>query len=189
MADAIRLFENTIASLTLDRVLTSESFSACQDWTLLMSSDDDDGFNENMVQDLTKRLQGPVEIQLTAHDKALLAIIVEGTYQVEQQRRALDLCGLRYLISVELLASHFRRHEPNGSSTNRAPHQHRLSFRNIVWASHSESQDMLLNASTNYCSNKKMMWDDAKALGVFLWLKSTEVIVRHHADVPRDEDG
>jgi hypothetical protein len=189
MADTSRLLGNTIASLTLDRLLTSESSTTCQDWTLLMSSDDDGGFNENTVQDLTKRLQGPVEIQLTAHDKALLVIVVEGTYQVEQQRRALDLCGLRYLISVELLASHFRRHEPNGSSSNSAPHQHRLSFRNIVWASHSESQDMLLNASTNYCSNKKMMWDDAKALGVFLWLNSTEVIVSHHADRGRRRIG
>lgn len=144
-----------------------------------------------MARDLVKRLNGPVQVPLTTHDKALLAIIVEGTYevniasaanvyvltcQVEQQRRALDLCGLRYLISVELLASHFRRHESSVPSIGRVPHQHRLSFRNIVWASHSESQDMLLTASTNYCTNKKMLWADAKALGVFLWLKSTDVI-------------
>jgi hypothetical protein len=101
--------------------------------------------------------------------------------EVEQQRRALDLCGLRYLISVELLASHFRRHDANDRPADISMHQHRLSFRNIVWASHSESQDMLLTASTKYCTNSKMMWNDAKALGVFLWLKSPEVIVSAYA--------
>lgn len=55
-------------------------------------------------------------------------------------------------------------------------HKHRLSFRNIVWATHSESHDMLLTWATRYCSNGKMMWEDAKRLGVFLWLKSTETI-------------
>jgi hypothetical protein len=81
------------------------------------------------------------------------------------------------LISVELLASHFRRHDTKGRPADIITHQHRLSFRNIVWASHSESQDMLLTASTKYCLDGKMMWREAKALGVFLWLKSPEVIV------------
>lgn len=36
---------------------------------------------------------------------------------------------------------------------------------------------MLLSAATRCCSDGKMMWEDAKRLGVFLWLKSTEAIV------------
>ena len=53
----------------------------------------------------------------------------------------------------------------------------RLSFRNVVWALHSESQDVLLAAATECCPNGKMVAGDAKRLGVFLWLKSSEVIV------------
>lgn len=45
-------------------------------------SEDEDEFNKTLVQDLVERLNGPVEIALTAHDKALLAIIAEGTYEV-----------------------------------------------------------------------------------------------------------
>jgi hypothetical protein len=45
-------------------------------------SEDEDEFNKTLVQDLVERLNGQVEIALTAHDKALLAIIVEGTYEV-----------------------------------------------------------------------------------------------------------
>jgi hypothetical protein len=158
----------------------------------LTCSDDDDEFSDRTVGDLIRRLDGPVRIPLSSHEKALLITVIEGThevrsflseeapsdFQVEQQRRALDLCGLRYLISVELLASHFRRHDFKDKPADTTIHQHRLSFRNIVWASHSESQDMLLTASTKYCTDGKMMWKEAKALGVFLWLKSPEVIVR-----------
>lgn len=45
-------------------------------------SDDDDGFNERLVQDLLKRLNGPVQIPLSSSDKAHLATIVEGTFEV-----------------------------------------------------------------------------------------------------------
>jgi hypothetical protein len=62
-----------------------------------------------------------------------------------------------------------------GSAQNRAP---RLSFRNIVWASHSESQEVMLSAATETCTDGKMRWADAKRLGVFLWLRSAETVVR-----------
>lgn len=52
----------------------------------------------------------------------------------------------------------------------------RLRFRDMVWAFHSESQEILLSASMAACDGK-MLWQDAKALGVFLWLKSFDSIV------------
>jgi hypothetical protein len=58
-----------------------------------------------------------------------------------------------------------------------AQHRSRLSFRNIVWALHSESEDILLQAATDSCTNGKMVWSDAKRLGTFLWLKNTDTIV------------
>lgn len=53
----------------------------------------------------------------------------------------------------------------------------RLRFRDMIWAFHSESQDLLLNASTAAC-NGKMCWSDARALGVALWLNSIDTLVR-----------
>lgn len=97
--------------------------------------------------------------------------------KAERQRRSLDKCGLRYLISIGMAVNNVtRRADANGStSTSEAM---RISFRNFVWATHSESQDLLLSAATECCENGKMLWDDAKRLGVFLWLRSSETLVR-----------
>ena len=63
------------------------------------------------------------------------------------------------------------------------PANTRLSFRNFVWAMHSESHDLLLSAATDCCENKKMLWNDAKRLGVFLWLKSSDTVVSVKQDL------
>lgn len=55
---------------------------------------------------------------------------------------------------------------------------HRLKYRDVVWAFHSDSQDILLEESMKACDGGKLTWENAKALGVFLWLKSPEVLVR-----------
>ena len=52
----------------------------------------------------------------------------------------------------------------------------RLRFRDMIWAFHSESQEILLAASASACGNK-MKWNDAKALGIFLWMNSLESMV------------
>jgi hypothetical protein len=58
------------------------------------------------------------------------------------------------------------------------PTTSRLKYRDVVWAFHSESQDLLLDESVKACEEGKLTWENAKALGVFLWLKSPEVLVR-----------
>jgi len=53
----------------------------------------------------------------------------------------------------------------------------RLRYRDMIWAFHSESQDLLLSTSAAAC-NGKMLWSDARALGVFIWLTSVDTMVR-----------
>lgn len=53
----------------------------------------------------------------------------------------------------------------------------RIRYRDMVWAFHSQSQEILLAASTAACGGK-MLWDDAKALGVYIWMESTDSLVR-----------
>jgi RAVE protein 1 C terminal len=53
----------------------------------------------------------------------------------------------------------------------------RLRYRDMIWAFHSESQDLMLSSSVTACGGK-MRWSDARALGVFLWLQSRELMVR-----------
>ncbi len=58
----------------------------------------------------------------------------------------------------------------------------RLRYRDIIWAFHSETQGLLLSASLAACQGK-MTWNDARALGVFLWLNSIESMVRKAASL------
>lgn len=111
------------------------------------------------------------------------------TTKIQQQRRALDPNGLRYLISMRSFYILNRRaSEPstptsmaNGTSIAasglRLERRERLRYRDIIWAFHSESQDLLLSTSIAACSNGKMGWADARALGVFIWMRSREAMV------------
>ena len=73
-------------------------------------------------------------------------------------------------VSVKSVASM----KTTGSS--RTGWRERLRYRDMIWAFHSESQDLLLSASVA-ASRGKMRWNDARALGVFVWLRSTETMV------------
>lgn len=65
----------------------------------------------------------------------------------------------------------------NGIKAVRLLRRERLRYRDMIWAFHSESQELLLNMSVAACGGK-MGWTEAKALGVFLWLRSPESMVR-----------
>lgn len=109
--------------------------------------------------------------------------------KIQQQRRALDPNGLRYLISMRTFYILNRRaSEPStptsmancgstAASGMRLERRERLRYRDMIWAFHSESQDLLLSTSVAACSNGKMSWADARALGVFIWMRSREVMV------------
>lgn len=106
-----------------------------------------------------------------------------GRPQIDEQRRALDANGLRYVISMRSFYILNRRvkldsssPQSNGAIPRQSGYRERLRYRDIVWAFHSESQELLLNTSTAAC-NGKMCWSDARALGIFVWLKSLESVV------------
>lgn len=151
------------------------------------SNQDDDEFNSTIIADLIERLDGPVYIPLTNTEKSSLATVAQATLEVERQRRSLDLCGLRYLISLRMIVNidKMAAYRSGTATPSTAMGQiekekektTRLSFRNIVWATHSESQDVMLGAANESCKSGKLLWDDARRLGVFLWLKNTESIV------------
>ncbi|KAG9049871.1 regulator of (H+)-ATPase in vacuolar membrane [Tulasnella sp. UAMH 9824] len=106
------------------------------------------------------------------------------TIEIDEQSRSLDANGVRYLISMRSFFIINRRVTEEGggaaspgSKSNKgvlAPFvRERIRYRDIVWAFHSETQEILLSASTAACGGK-MLWLDARALGVFLWGKSVE---------------
>ena len=108
---------------------------------------------------------------------------LDHTIQVDDSRRALDANGFRYLISMRSFYILNRRAsapsspESRGAIRHRTGWRERLRYRDIIWAFHSETQGLLLSASLAACQGK-MTWNDARALGVFLWLNSIESMVR-----------
>jgi hypothetical protein len=58
----------------------------------------------------------------------------------------------------------------------RTGYRERLRYRDMIWAFHSESQELLVGACTAAC-NGRMTWADARALGLPVWLNSIESLV------------
>ena len=84
---------------------------------------------------------------------------------------------MRSFYILNKLASEPSSPESKGAISRRTGWRARLRYRDIIWAFHSETQGLLLSASLAACQGK-MMWSDARALGVFLWLNSIETMVR-----------
>jgi hypothetical protein len=164
-------------------------------------------FSRPVIGRLIAVLESQTLPNLTTHEQAHLIVLIQTTLevntglylwylslisvQIDEQQRALDANGLRYLISMRSFyiindrASNPGKtagNHPNGISINVTPsdrsgRRERLRFRDMIWAFHSESQELLLNASIAACGGK-LTWPDARALGIPLWLTSIESLVR-----------
>jgi len=154
-----------------------------QQYSLLFSTpegenaSDEDGFSRTLVMELLDQLESEPLPHLTPNEHAHLLVLIQTTLEIDEQRRALDSNGLRYVISMRSFYILNRRvkSDPNSPQSNgviprQTGYRERLRYRDIVWAFHSESQELLLNTSIAAC-NGKMCWSDARALGIFIWLR------------------
>jgi hypothetical protein len=140
-------------------------------------SDDAAGFSRALVSRLLASLEQRPLARLTANEHAHLLVLVQTTLEVDEQRRALDANGLRYLTSMRSFYILNRRPEAASAHSVRARRRERLRYRDMLWAFHSESQALLLQASLAACGGTMTLLD-AKALGVFVWLRGLEAVVR-----------
>lgn len=162
---------------------------------------EEEEFSRPLVQRLIENLEAEPLPHLTPNEQAHLLVLIQTTLEVafhfnssphdidhipfpkiDEQQRSLDSNGLRYLISMRsfYILNH-RASAPgtpasNGVVARTTGRRERLRYRDIVWAFHSESQELLLGACTAAC-NGKMCWSDARALGVSIWLNSVESMV------------
>ncbi|KAJ7786153.1 RAVE protein 1 C terminal-domain-containing protein [Mycena metata] len=154
--------------------------------------DEEEGFSRGVVNRLIETLEHNPLPHLTPNEQAHLLVLIQTTLEIDEQRRALDANGLRYLISMRSFYILNHRASAPGSpqSQNTIPRQtgrrERLRYRDMVWAFHSESQDLLLSASTAAC-NGKMCWSDARALGISIWLNSIDAMKSHIEVIARNE--
>lgn len=154
---------------------------------------DETVFSRHMVETLIEQLETRPLPHLTPNEHACLLVLIQTTLEIEEQRRALDANGLRYVISMRSFYILNRRvtSDPssprsNGAIPRSTGWRERLRYRDMVWAFHSESQGLLLSTSTAACSGR-MLWSDARALGVFIWLNSVESLRAHMEVIARNE--
>ncbi|KAI0307694.1 WD repeat-containing protein [Multifurca ochricompacta] len=153
---------------------------------------DDQGFSRSLIERLLSHLEAAPLPHLTPNEHAHLLVLIQAMLQVDDSRRALDANGFRYLISMRSFyilnerASAPSSPESRGAISRQTGWRARLRYRDIIWAFHSETQGLLLSASLAACQGK-MTWNDARALGVFLWLTSVESMRSYMEVIARTE--
>lgn len=155
-------------------------------------NDDDQEFSRPLV---TKLIQDLEEVPLkafTANENEQLLVLLQATLDIDERRRALDADGLRYLISIRVfyLLNERISVPRTGPGAEKASEKgrgfrERIRYRDMVWAYHSQSQEVLLEASTAACGGK-MLWSDARALGIFLWVNSTDTLKSYFETIARN---
>lgn len=131
-----------------------------------MSYDEsDETFDEDIALAITDKLTKVGLPQLSGHEQIQLVDIVECAGLVEKQRRSLDENGARFMLF-------FRQHALRKGRTNEIY----MSWREINWAYHSSSQDVLLDFVSRQ-HHGKLLWEDARESGMFMWLADNAALV------------
>ncbi|GJE87639.1 RAVE protein 1 C terminal-domain-containing protein [Phanerochaete sordida] len=158
-----------------------------------VEDDVSEDFSPALVQKLVEQLEEEPLPHFTANEQEALIVLIQASLEIERQRRALDSNGLRYLITMRVFYIFNRRLSSpsspasNGVVSGRTRKRERLRYRDILWAFHSESQELLLSTSVASCEGQKMRWSDARALGVYIWLHSTETMKAHMEVIARNQ--
>ncbi|KAH0431702.1 WD repeat protein [Colletotrichum camelliae] len=139
------------------------------------ADEEEDNFTEDVAYAINERLTKVDIEQLSGHEQIQLADIVECVGLVEKQRRSLDENGARFMLF-------FRQHALRKGRTSEI----QMSWREINWAYHSTSQDILIDFVTKQCHGG-VRWEDAKESGMFMWLSDHNALRAQFENVARNE--
>lgn len=123
--------------------------------------------DENVAAILNENLTRVTLPQLSSHEQFRLADTIECVATVEKHRRSMDDNAARYLL---FFRQHMLRRSQGLSSKDT------VSWREIVWALHSGSQDILTDLVSRQF-NGKMTWKAARECGIFMWLSDLTALV------------
>lgn len=125
--------------------------------------------DENAALTLNENLLRITLPQLTSQEQFRLADTIECVATVEKHRRSMDDNAARYLLF-------FRQHMLRRGQG--LANKDMVSWREIIWAFHSESQDILTD-QVSRLFNGKMPWKAARESGLFMWLSDSAAVVSH----------
>ncbi|KFX96352.1 hypothetical protein O988_05364 [Pseudogymnoascus sp. VKM F-3808] len=123
--------------------------------------------NEKLTTVAIPQLSGPLQIQL--------ADTVECVAIVEKQRRSMDDNAARFMLF-------FRQHALYKGRANEV----QLSWREINWAFHSNSQDILTDVVTRQFHGR-VLWEHARESGLFMWITDSTALKEQFEKIARNE--
>ncbi|KJZ72049.1 hypothetical protein HIM_08610 [Hirsutella minnesotensis 3608] len=162
-------FYTTSASLNQRTERTASLFSGENH-----EAQDDERFSEQMAMSINEKLLRIGLPQLSGHEQIQLADMVECVAMVEKHRRALDENGARFMLF----------YRQNALRRGRS-HEMHLSWREINWAFHSGSQDLLVDFVSRQ-AHGGMMWEQARESGIFMWLTDINAVKQQFETIARN---
>ncbi|KDN39003.1 hypothetical protein K437DRAFT_250952 [Tilletiaria anomala UBC 951] len=132
---------------------------------------------EAHIEDLQDRLPSSLLSDLDGSEQINLKRMARVTLEVDEQKGALDSSGVRYLVALRDFAAR--------AGTD-IPGEHYLDHRDILWAFHSETQEMIVSAVDSLFQGK-VTWPAAKATGLFMWLGSQDSLRSQAENVARSQ--
>lgn len=129
--------------------------------------DEPETVTEELAASLNENLVKLAIPQLSSHEQFYLADIIECVATAEKQRRSMDENAMRYLLF-------FRQHMIRKSQA--AASQVNITWREMVWAYHSGSQDILVDLVSRQFQGR-MLWEHARESGIFMWMSDLTALV------------
>lgn len=131
-------------------------------------SDDSKPLSEEVALQLTERLSNVSLPHLSEREQAILVKLVDSIGATARHINSVDQPGLRYLIFMHYY--HSQDLSQDLASSIEPP------WREIMWASLSTSQDILIDLTSRRYQNR-MLWQDARSCGMFMWLEDVAAVV------------
>ena len=136
-------------------------------YTDLIADEEPQVVTEEVALSLNDNLAKIALPQLSSHDQMHLAGIIDCVAIAEKHRRSMDDLAMRYLLI-------FQQHMLRKSQSPAA--RVNISWREIVWAFHSGSQDILVDLVSKQFQGR-MLWEHARESGIFMWMTDLTALV------------
>ena len=132
-----------------------------------MEENEPETVSEDLAASLTENLAKFAIPQLSSQEQIHLADIIECVATAEKHRRSMDDNAMRYLLF-------FRQHvlRKGQAPAGRVG----ITWREIVWAYHSGSQDILVDLVSKHFQGR-MLWKQARESGMFMWMTDLSALV------------
>ncbi|RKF73443.1 Regulator of V-ATPase in vacuolar membrane protein 1 [Golovinomyces cichoracearum] len=124
---------------------------------------------------LTKKLAEVSLPQLSESEQSNLIKVVECVANLEKTRKSIDDNAVKFQFSLLYRKKIEERTDEMLSC-----------WREINWAYHSNSQDILIDLVSSHCHGK-LLWKHARESGIFMWMTNRETLLTQFEAVARNE--